>query len=443
MLLPVITFSGSASSYVKHLSFVAAKSGWKICCEQSSWAWRCISDCEVILSAVLYSSDIFYNAGWTEDIRRVVDHSQSISSSSLFLVGTSIGANVLVKYLGEDGANVPVIGAAAICAPWDLLICYRFINRRRVQRFYDQALAIGLKGYAQLHQSILSRLVDWDGIAKSCSVRDFDNYATRVLGKYETVDTYYRRNTSAPYVGNVAVPLLCISSLDDPVCTHEAIPWDECRANKNVILATTQHGGHLAYFEGFTAKNIWWVKAVNEFFSVLLTSSFIHKKKELQVCSSPMNPLDSSIDQAPYVNLVDDGMVAPSAKHVITDVGDARETGDDGNEARNGGAIASEEMNDQPLIENTKLPEKKDLHPEQRLGNIIAPIKKRVDQLSRQSSKSFWLLLYVALATTWHLWVQLFSSSSRRSRGMFSQVHCKKHKNLSVILYRYIVFTKK
>ncbi|CAL5444100.1 unnamed protein product [Camellia sinensis] len=25
------------------------------------------------------------------------------------------------------------------------------------------------------------------------------------------------------------VPLLCISALDDPVCTREAIPWDECR----------------------------------------------------------------------------------------------------------------------------------------------------------------------------------------------------------------------
>lgn len=27
-----------------------------------------------------------------------------------------------VKYLGEDGINVPVTGAAAICCPWDLLV---------------------------------------------------------------------------------------------------------------------------------------------------------------------------------------------------------------------------------------------------------------------------------------------------------------------------------
>ena len=27
-----------------------------------------------------------------------------------------------VKYLGEDGENVPVAGAVAICSPWDLLV---------------------------------------------------------------------------------------------------------------------------------------------------------------------------------------------------------------------------------------------------------------------------------------------------------------------------------
>lgn len=99
----------------------------------------------------------------------------------------------------------------------------------------------------------------------------------------QTVDTYYRRCSSASYVGNVSVPLLCISALDDPVCTREAIPWDECRwswllicnwiisffiydyiffftrANKNIVLATVKHGGHLAFFEGITGAGLWYL----------------------------------------------------------------------------------------------------------------------------------------------------------------------------------------
>lgn len=27
-----------------------------------------------------------------------------------------------VKYLGENGVNTPLVGAAAICSPWDLLV---------------------------------------------------------------------------------------------------------------------------------------------------------------------------------------------------------------------------------------------------------------------------------------------------------------------------------
>jgi len=29
---------------------------------------------------------------------------------------------VQVKYLGEEGENTPVAGAASICSPWDLLV---------------------------------------------------------------------------------------------------------------------------------------------------------------------------------------------------------------------------------------------------------------------------------------------------------------------------------
>lgn len=33
-----------------------------------------------------------------------------------------------VKYLGEDGENVPIAGAVAICSPWDLLVSFEFFT---------------------------------------------------------------------------------------------------------------------------------------------------------------------------------------------------------------------------------------------------------------------------------------------------------------------------
>lgn len=31
------------------------------------------------------------------------------------------------------------------------------------------------------------------------------------------------------------------------------------RANKNIVLATLKHGGHLAFFEGITASSLWYL----------------------------------------------------------------------------------------------------------------------------------------------------------------------------------------
>ncbi|KAM3291033.1 embryogeneis-associated protein EMB8 isoform X1 [Capsicum chacoense] len=308
LVIPGLT-SDSYSAYIKHLTFKMAKRGWHVVVSNHRG-----------LGGVSVTSDRFYNAAWTEDVRKVIDHLHTqYHQAPLFVVGLSFGANLLVKYLGEEGFNTAIAGAAAVCSPWDLLICDRFMNRRLVQKFYNRALTIGLKDYAKLHQTVMSRLADWEGIVKSRTVRDFDHSSTRVLADIETVDTYYRKASCASYIGNVMVPLLCISALDDPVCTREAIPWDECRANKNIVLATTHHGGHLGYFDGMTAKSLWWVRAVDEFLCALNSSSLIHSKK--RQITTVHSPLESSIDQAPYVNLREDGLVTAFSNEQSGEVG--------------------------------------------------------------------------------------------------------------------------
>ncbi|KAK8486231.1 hypothetical protein V6N13_090250 [Hibiscus sabdariffa] len=380
--------SDSTAAYVKHLAFYMARHGWNVVvCNHRG------------LGGVALTSDCCYNAGWTEDVRKIVDHiSCEYPEAPLYAVGTSIGANILVKYLGEDGANTPVVGAAAICSPWDLLVCDRFINRRPMQKVYDKVLTVGLQGYAQLHRSILSRLVNWEGVEKSSSLREFDNHATRILGKFETVDTFYRRSSSTNYVENVSVPLLCVSALDDPVCTSEVIPWDECRVNENIVLATTPHGGHLAFYEGITASGIWWVRAVNEFFGVLRTIPLIERQK---MQGSPVpKPLHTSIDHAPYLNVMGDGMVSAvgdeprdalqentSNDHII------HSKKDEGTISENG---TSFELTDK-LSSDEQIKRKS----EKNVKELIFPVQRSIDKLSRRSRQSMWLLAYIAIVTTW------------------------------------------
>ncbi|XP_055816328.1 embryogenesis-associated protein EMB8 isoform X3 [Solanum dulcamara] len=403
LVIPGLT-SDSDSAYIKHLTFKMAKRGWNVVVSNHRG-----------LGGVSVTSDCFYNAGWTEDARKVIDHLHTqYPQAPLFAVGLSIGANVLVKYLGEEGVNTAIVGAAAICSPWDLLICDRYINRRLVQRFYDRALTIGLKGYAKLHQTVMSRLADWEGIVKARSVRDFDHYSTRVLADLETVDTYYRKASCTSYIGNVMVPLLCISALDDPVCTREAIPWDECRANKNIVLATTHHGGHLGYFEGMTAKSLWWVRAVDEFLCALNSSELIHRKK-MQI-SIVHSPLETSIDQAPYVNLREDGLVAAFSDEPSGEVGSQQneqpvEDDKAGDRIRGVSGAMQLETNATTQFVPT---------PEPDFDAVMVPVKRCLNQLSRRSKISMWVLAYIAIITTWPILGSASPMFKKKLRNIFS-----------------------
>ncbi|XBI30428.1 hypothetical protein VPH35_054175 [Triticum aestivum] len=391
VVVPGLT-SDSDAAYAKHLVHSMARKGWNVVVSNHRG-----------LGGVSITSDCLYNGGWTEDVREVINYlHRKYPKAPMFCVGTSIGANILVKYLGEEGESTPLAGAASICSPWDLVVCDRFISRKLVQRFYDKALAFGLKGYAKLHQPVLARLANWEGIKKSRSIREFDHHATCIVAKYETVDTYYRRCSSASFVGNVSVPLLCISALDDPLCTREAIPWDECR----------------------------WVGAVSEFLCALHDSSYMHRQKaEDHVLHSS---LESSIDKSPYVNILGDGMIAP----VGNDGPPSSQITDD---LKPDATVNSTQHDEQAKEVENKSVTDADTVPAQspaaagyakqqgeeryvdKIRDAIAPVKRSVNKLARYQGRSVWLLAYVALVTSWPLLGSLaFMLFRKKSRNPLS-----------------------
>ncbi|XP_064992515.1 uncharacterized protein LOC135629256 isoform X1 [Musa acuminata AAA Group] len=399
IVIPGLT-SDSASPYVKHLTYVMAKQGWNVVVSNHRG-----------LAGISITSDCFYNAGWTEDVREVINHlHQEYPKAHIFAVGTSVGANILVKYLGEDEDNTPVTGAASICSPWDLVVCDRFLTRKPVQRLYNRALTMGLKDYAKLHKPVLARLANWEGIRKSCSVREFDSHATCLVGKFETVDTFYRCCSSVNFTGNIVVPLLCISALDDPLCTKEAIPWDECRANKNIVLATTAHGGHLAYFEGLTAQSLWWVEAVREFLSVLHTSPFIHGQKKAPT-HGLHSLLESSIDKVPFVNVMEDGMVAAMTSDEAHDEHKEDLHNPINHDMKPENEVAYGDQSGDRTEVDADLQQSavslgqgvEEESSDNAIPDVTASVTGSMNQLSRRYRTSLWLLTYIAIVTTWPL----------------------------------------
>ena len=61
-----------------------------------------------------------YNGSDTGDIRAAVRHIlQKENSTLLFGIGYSLGANLLTKWIGEEGKDCPLLAAVSVSNPFD------------------------------------------------------------------------------------------------------------------------------------------------------------------------------------------------------------------------------------------------------------------------------------------------------------------------------------
>lgn len=119
--------------------------------------------------------------------------------------------------------------------------------------------------------------------------------------------------------------------------------------------------------------------------------------------------LESTIDQSPYVNITEDGMLSPAVENAPTE-----NTASPTNKEITESEITSEadettentSKDDDVKItkENENSPEKnKDENIGKTVADVIYPIKRSVNELTKYQGKSIWLLAYIAFVTSWPL----------------------------------------
>mmetsp|Transcript_35862 Transcript_35862/g.91647 ORF Transcript_35862/g.91647 Transcript_35862/m.91647 type:complete len:652 (-) Transcript_35862:188-2143(-) len=243
VLLPGLT-GGSHDSYVAHMARAAAEAGIRPVVFNS----RGTSDAPV-------TSPQFYSASYTDDLRRVLEHvSGRWPAAPLLAAGWSLGANILLNYLGEEGSATPVRAAVSLCNPFDLVRSDENFQRG-FNRIYDQKLAKTLKGLLEKHQDVFirdghTRGIDVPQAMSSKSIREFDEFLTTKSFEWDSVDEYYAGSSSADRVPDIKIPVLCVQADNDPIAPREAIPFNALLSNCNCILVTTPFGGHLGWTAG-------------------------------------------------------------------------------------------------------------------------------------------------------------------------------------------------
>ena len=184
------------------------------------------------------------------------------------IVGVSIGGNVLLKWLGEQGSQSLVHAAAAISVPFQLGIVADRINQG-FSRIYQMYLLKSLREVfarkMELHGDMLPPLIkDIDSLRCFWT---FDERVTAPLYGFPHVHAYYREASSRQYLINIKTPTLIIHALDDPFMTPAILP----RANElsnDITFELSRKGGHVGFITGHVpGMPIYWLdQRIPQFF---------------------------------------------------------------------------------------------------------------------------------------------------------------------------------
>ncbi|XP_056174063.1 embryogenesis-associated protein EMB8 [Syzygium oleosum] len=241
ILLPGLT-GGSGDSYVRHMLVRARSKGWRVVVFNS----RGCGDSPV-------TTPQFYSASFTGDLRQVVAHvGDRYPKANVYAVGWSLGANILVRYLGEESHTCPLSGAVSLCNPFNLVIADEDF-RKGFNNIYDKALARSLRQIFKKHLLLFEDMGGEYNItlaANAKTVKEFDEGLTRVSFGFKSADEYYANSSSSDTIKHVCKPLLCLQAANDPIAPARGIPREDIKENPNCLLIVTPKGGHLGWAAG-------------------------------------------------------------------------------------------------------------------------------------------------------------------------------------------------
>lgn len=196
----------------------------------------------------------FYHSGETTDLSFVLDRIVAEAPDAVIaMAGVSLGGNVLLKFLGERGADLPprLVAAAAISVPFDL-----GRSAERIQHGFSTVYQrFFLRSLKRKALEKLARYPDLAERGKILGVRtmeDFDNVITAPLHGYRDARDYYARASSLFALGRIRINTLLLSAVDDPMLPPEVLDEvrDEARANPSLHLEFVGKGGHAGFVTG-------------------------------------------------------------------------------------------------------------------------------------------------------------------------------------------------
>jgi uncharacterized protein len=194
-----------------------------------------------------------YNSGLSQDYRSIVDELASADGlMRIWLLGYSMGGNLILKAVGETGSSQPALaGAIAVCPNINPTQCVDALERPS-NWIYHHHFLTRLKARMRRKAPLFPGKWDLTGLDGIRTLREFDDRYTAIDGGYRSGADYYDRAGARHVLGSIAVPTTIITAQNDPFIPYSMFALPDMKNNPSIRLIAPRHGGHCGFFQGFS-----------------------------------------------------------------------------------------------------------------------------------------------------------------------------------------------
>ncbi len=227
----------SESGYVRSMAAAALEAGFVV----HRWNMRGCGDSP-------WHAKANYHSGQTGDLLLMARERKCASNLPLFVIGYSLGGNMVLKLageLGEEGRDL-FAGVCAVSAPIDLAASVAELRRRK-NFLYQRRFLKRLKERVRTRHRLAPDLYPLEPLRGVKTIYDFDHQYTAKIFGFGTADRYYQTQSSRQFLERISVPTLIVHAKDDPLVPFASYEHPAVRANPHVRLLTVERGGHLGF----------------------------------------------------------------------------------------------------------------------------------------------------------------------------------------------------
>jgi uncharacterized protein len=238
----------STRSYMLGMAKAVNNGGWdalsvnfRACSGESNWTLR------------------FYHSGETGDLETIISHVLGLGTyKELSLIGFSLGASVILNYLGKRGSETlaSITKAAVFSAPCDLTACARKLDQPSNKPYIWRFLKMLHEKVRTKAEKMPGSITD-QGYENIKTLKDFDDTYTAPIFGFKNAEDYWTRASSKPFLPNISIPTLIVNAADDPFLAEPCFPREEASRSKTLVLEIPDHGGHVG-FVAFNNQDQYW-----------------------------------------------------------------------------------------------------------------------------------------------------------------------------------------